>query len=254
MRRRFVLGAGLVTSLAIAGVLTLGAGTSATASAAAAAPTVDGCQIIADPSSTYYTTCPNADLSGADLQSADLQYADLAHANLMGANLSSATLTDADLSEADLTQAVLSNAKLQGAHLVGVDLSGQNLSGTDFTKADLTGADLTNSILKGTTWSAAHCPDGSPSSRVGNTCVNDLLVLEGAAIGSSSSGSALATNGQGSNSGSNASSLRNFSALAFTGANVKWLAFLGVALVAAGLFMVLAADPVKRRHLRRGRS
>jgi hypothetical protein len=104
---------------------------------------------VAHPTSSDYTRCPNAPLNRADLSGVDL----------VGADLSGAKLIDADLSRAYLT----------GAVLRGVDL---------------TGADLVGASLDGVVWDNTKCPDGSNSDLVGGSCVNDLMVLVGAAIGS----------------------------------------------------------------------
>jgi hypothetical protein len=110
--------------------------------------------------------------------------------------------------------------------------------------------------LRGVNWSHTECPDGSPSSHVGDTCVDDLMVLEGAAIGStpSNAASSLATTGQdSSSSGSFVPSANEFSSLPFTGAAIAPLATVGFALVLGGVFLLLLADPARLKRFRRAR-
>ena len=58
----------------------------ATATPASADTVIDGCTIVSNPTSTNFTDCPGADLSGANLSGADLSFANLSGANLSDAN------------------------------------------------------------------------------------------------------------------------------------------------------------------------
>lgn len=141
----------LIVGSAVGAVVSvsLSAGYPVTALAAPGVPRVlEGCSILANPTVSEHTRCPHASLSGADL-------------------------TGTDLREADLT----------GSTLVDADLSGANLDGANLTGADLTGTDLIGAKVDSVVWNHTRCPDGSVSDLVGGTCVDDLIVLVGAAIG-----------------------------------------------------------------------
>jgi hypothetical protein len=211
MRNRLAK-SGVVAAILV--VSTVGLTATCAEASTGAGPTIDGCLIVASPTSAHHTSCPAADLSTADLSSL----------NLTGANLTGANLTDANLSKANLT---------------GVNMAGANL----------TGVNLTGAMLTGVARSHTTCPDGSKSQQVDHTCVNDVMVLEGAAIGSAPAGvSALAGPVPSSASSGSAvpSSEAELSALPFTGfptlTFVTGLGFLGV-----GFLLILVSEARRKR-------
>jgi uncharacterized protein YjbI with pentapeptide repeats len=126
---------------------------------------VDGCTIVANPTSTNHTDCPGSDLKGANFAYTDLAFADLSGAELRGASFPGSDLSGADLSAADLSEvssggiigfpaALPTDWTITNGYLLGpmADLSYANLSGTNLTRANfahanLTGADLYDTIL-----------------------------------------------------------------------------------------------------------
>ena len=216
---------------------------------------IEGCRIVLHPTLRRHTTCPRSELAAADLRDTDLAYADLSGTDLSYADLSGADLSGATLARANFSGAILSGANLSGDYLSGLDLVGaamtsaqlvdanlvgQNLSGFNLTGADLAGANLTDATLTNVTWSHTRCPDGSKSNVVGGTCVNDLLVLQGLAIGSASTGPLFPSVGTGppSTPGDSSSTRSQLGELPFTGAPTSILAAIGFALVIAGLLLI----------------
>jgi hypothetical protein len=223
--RRGLEAYGAVLALLVA--ISTGAVATSAEATTSAAYTVDGCAIQTNPSGAIYTRCPNANLSGVYLAGADLDDANLSAANLSGASLTGAQLRGADLRDADLT----------GAMLTGADLSGANL----------TGADLIGSTLSAVSWSNTICPDGSSSYQVGGTCVDDLMVLEGAAVGVMASAPSVPPPNR-----SPATAPIEDAALPLTGRPVTGLAITGTGMVALGLAFALLARLGRVR--RNGRS
>jgi hypothetical protein len=184
-----------------------------------AARTVGNCVIVAAPTATHHTRCPGAGLLRAPL----------AHTNLTSADLHGADLTNADLSGATLTH------------------------------ADLAGANLTGAVLDHAIWNDTTCPDGSSSRADGGTCVDDLMVLEGVAIASTSAaapsspagGAAPTSNAITASSGTTPTTVpgtrRALSSLAFTGARTAVLALMGSGGVLIGLLLILFSGRARRR-------
>ena len=144
LRARF---AALATGTILLGALAVGG----MASPASAATIIDGCTIVANPTSATHANCTSRNLSNADLSGLNLAYA-----NLSGSNLTKANLTGSNLSSANLTPANLSGANLLGANLSGANLSGSNLSGANLSGANLHGANLSGSNLSGANLSGAN--------------------------------------------------------------------------------------------------
>jgi uncharacterized protein YjbI with pentapeptide repeats len=178
MVRRFshAVGMALVIVAALA-IPAVGSSTSASAQTV-----VDGCTIVANPTSTDFTSCPGADLAGADLSGVNLSFADFAGADLATCtgqfpfpDCSGADLNDANLSQANLTNTTLvycvngngpgmppscaaatfENATLDNTNLSDADLVVPTLDEgvyigsavADFTDATLTGANFTGTAL-----------------------------------------------------------------------------------------------------------
>jgi len=276
MRRRVIRGAGAVAVVVIALVAVLGCTSQAWAT------TVDGCTIVASPSSSQVTTCPYTrftasppkpvDLRGADLYGSSFAFAPDSATGLVGANLSGADVAESGLVDVDLSGTDLSGADLTGADLRGADLSNAiltdavldaaNLTGTNLIGADLTGAS-TNAVM----WSGTICPDGANSDSVAATCVNDSSVASGFATGAAqvASGTASTTTTAPSTQTSDgtqtvpylestsASPITSASSsqIAFTGAPVGPLAATGSALVIAGLLLSFGRVPTRWRRARR---
>lgn len=155
------------------------------APSASADTVVDGCSIVTSPSSTTFTSCPDADFAGTNLSGGDLSYADLSgaefvscpsghclEASLRGANLTRANLSgsllslcttssgasacgstdfsDATLSGADLAQSTAQDVTFTNAELSEVNLTDADLGGANLTDADLTGANLTGTLFSST--------------------------------------------------------------------------------------------------------
>jgi uncharacterized protein YjbI with pentapeptide repeats len=108
--------------------------------------TIDGCTVVAAPTSTIHTQCSGDDLTGIDLHGFDLSYADFSGATLTNANLNGATLTNANLTGATLTNANLNGATLTDANLTNANLTGADLR-TTIDGAQLTGANFTQAKL-----------------------------------------------------------------------------------------------------------
>ncbi len=194
---------------------------------ATAAPTtnrsVGDCVIVAGPTPAHHTRCP-------------------------GAELLRAPLSDTDLTSADLHGADLTNADLHGATLTGADLAGANLTGA---------------ILDQVVWGDTTCPDGSSSRSDGGTCVDDLMVLEGVAIGSVPAGAPSPPAGGAASSpdvvrsssdtvpGTVPGTRRALSSLAFTGARTAVLVVTGTGGVLIGLLLILCSGRTKRRSASR---
>jgi uncharacterized protein YjbI with pentapeptide repeats len=140
--------------------------------AASADTVIDGCDIVANPTSTSFTDCENmnltnANFSGLALTHAHFEGSDLTGANLTGANLGAAVLTGASLvgadldgasavsvalGDADLANATISNvdmadAVFSDATLTDADLEGDTLVAADFSGANLTGANLQSTLF-----------------------------------------------------------------------------------------------------------
>ncbi len=170
----------------------VGAGVAALASA----ETINGCEIVENPTAAHHTSCPHADLRGAHLNGADLanaylpgadlegaylQHADLNHAVLADAHLSgahlefakgkfvhlyAAFLRGAHLEDANLDFALLSHARLEFANLRGAHLNAAYLQGTDLSHANLEFTDLNRVIdLRGAKFCHTTMPDGSENNR-----------------------------------------------------------------------------------------
>ena len=129
--------------------------------ALASANTINGCEIVDNPTLNHHTDCPGANLRHAYLSSLNLSYA----------NLSGAVMKDAEFDHVDLSQANLSGAKLQyasfdstpliGAHLNGANLTSAGLAIVDLSDANLSGADLSYVIFVQTKFCHTTMPDGS---------------------------------------------------------------------------------------------
>ena len=81
-----------------------------------------------------------------------------------------AVLRDANLSEGTFA-GTFGDADFSGANLRGAQFVQSVFGGTNFAGADLTGADFTNSILNDGDFTGATCPDGTPASVHGGTCI-----------------------------------------------------------------------------------
>jgi len=207
MRKWFTLGGAVAAAIVITGLAAPDAGASTGGNR-----TVDGCLIVSSPTSTFHTSCPSAHLSAADLSGIDL-----------------------------------SDADLHGANLSGADLSGATLTGDDLSGADLTGANLTEAMLDGVKWGNTTCPDGAASDKVGDTCVNDLMVLEGLAVGSTP-GDTSSPPGSSSTASTVPSPTHEFSALAFTGFPTWGLATVGFGMVVVGLLLIFTSESRRRNR------
>jgi len=130
---------------------------------------IGGCTIVANPTPTNYTDCPDADLSGADLAGLDLAYANFTDAKLVHAHLGKTNLTDTALDGAQLwrvssggitgSPATLpAHWVLRSGYLVGPgadlahasllsDLFRLDIRGAKFYSSDLGSADLALSKL-----------------------------------------------------------------------------------------------------------
>ena len=149
---------------------------------------IDGCTIVASPTSAHHTNCPDARLTDAHLSDANLQFANLTggslfnarvvgalladadltgvslfevrgrDANFANAALSNANLTDAHLNEAILTDTNLTDANLETAHLHRADFDGANMTGANLQHADFGDANLMGATLTGVTWGDTDLP------------------------------------------------------------------------------------------------
>lgn len=104
---------------------------------ATAAPTPN-CVLVANPTKSHHTVCPDQNLNHAEWSHEDLRYADFQGSNLTGAhfrlahldyaNLSHATLTDAQMQQitakyADFKDAILTNVSMQDSKLDHDDMT-----------------------------------------------------------------------------------------------------------------------------------
>ncbi len=238
--RGVVLAVGLAASAA-----TVGGAATAAGAPMAPARTVGHCAIVAQPTPQSPTTCPSADLAGAHLVGADLAYAVLANADLRGADLSGADLAHAALSGADLSSADLSGADLSHANLRGVELSQATLDSAGLTGADMVGASIDGTSFASTIWNHTVCPDGSLSTRDGNTCVYDAEVLGGEAF-SAQSAPATSSPLPGGARAADPAAVVGSGQLPFTGVPAAPLGVLGSGLTGLGLLLVLRPARSKR--------
>jgi uncharacterized protein YjbI with pentapeptide repeats len=135
----------------VGGMLALPAVLSTT-TPASADTVVDGCTIVSNPTSTHFTNCPNANLTGANLAGVNLSFANLAGASLGSCgSVSSCGGPNTDLAGANLTDATLTNVIMVACGFpIGID---------ECVRATLTGATLTGANLTGAT--GAVCIVGS---------------------------------------------------------------------------------------------
>ena len=136
-------------------------------------------------------TFHNTDFSGASMYNGIWRQSDFTNAKFVNTNLAYTNFEWSDLSGADLSgAAIYGGSDWIGANLTNANLSNAWLYDIDLRSADLTGADLTGARLTylnpsygaadltGVIWTNAICPDGIAASLVGDTCLNNLELIE----------------------------------------------------------------------------
>ena len=138
-----------------------------------------------------FSTFHRTDFSGAQMYHGIWRNSDFSDALFVGTQLSYTEFSYSDLSGADLSGAsIFGGSDWIGANLTNANLSNAWLYDIDLRYADLTGADLTGARLTylnpsygaadvtGVIWTNAICPDGIAASLVGDSCLNNLELIE----------------------------------------------------------------------------
>ena len=140
---------------------------------------VAGCTIVANPTPSHFTNCPDVDFSTASLSGVDLSYANLGGSVFARCTMSSQfpflTCQGTDLQGADLHDANASsatfNAKTLGNPSIYVsataDLTGSTLTGLDASRADMEQVFLPGEDLSGANFSDADLSMANPGSGSG---------------------------------------------------------------------------------------
>jgi hypothetical protein len=140
-----------------------------------ASSTSSGLTQYVDSDISRYQNNGTYNLASANLKGAYLGGINLAGVTITNANLSGASFNGANLAGANLSGSNLTSDDLTGANLSGAKLAGANLTSANLTQASLNGASgMSSSNVKGATWSATTCPDGTTSNGDNGTCVNNL--------------------------------------------------------------------------------
>jgi uncharacterized protein YjbI with pentapeptide repeats len=128
---------------------------------------VAGCTIVANPTSSHFTNCPDVDFSTTSLSGVDLSYANLSGSVFARCTMSSqfpfltcqgTDLQGADLHDADASSATFNAKTLGGPSLyvsATADLTGATLTGLDASRADMEQVFLPGEDLSGANFSDA---------------------------------------------------------------------------------------------------